>query len=80
MIRYIALSSLIIVTLFACFFGCGTVEKPKPSVIYVMCDECGGDGQALYMADHPLVKLGFSQGYHECPMCGGSGILYEDQR
>lgn len=79
MIRCIAFDWFVIVTLSVCLIGCATVEKPKPSAIWVMCDECYGDGRVIYGPDHPAVKQGFPQGVFECPMCGGTGRLYEDQ-
>lgn len=81
MIQRIAFNFFGTAALFACFFvGCSTAEIPQPSVIEVVCDECDGDGQVTYGPDHPIVKMGFDPGEYECPICGGTGRLYEDRR
>lgn len=64
--------------------GCNTsdapVPKPLPKVREVMCQECAGSGVVRYSHDHVLVTLRQAEPNREyrCPMCGGSGKLYED--
>ena len=65
--------------LLACFFvGCSSVETPRPSTIEVKCSECDGKGKVIYGPDHPITKMGFKQGTYNCPMCDGSGKLYNE--
>jgi DnaJ-class molecular chaperone len=61
----------------ALFIGC-TVQRQMPSIVEVKCSECDGRGKVTYGPDHPIVKMGFDEGTYDCPMCGGSGQLYED--
>lgn len=53
------------------------VTKPLYQRKSVVCPDCNGRGKckppAIWIANHPKDNREF-----ECPMCGGSGKLYEE--
>ena len=47
----------------------------------VTCSECKGIGTVTYGEDHWVVKSKIlDAGIYSCPMCKGSGKLYEEKR
>ncbi len=68
------------ILLFICIFFSGC-NQTSQSYKEVTCDECNGIGTVTYGEDNWIVINKIDDaGTYSCPMCNGSGKLYEDIR
>ena len=66
------------IALFACFLLSGCNQSNMKEVV---CSECKGVGTVTYGEDHWIVVNKIDDaGTYPCPMCEGSGKLYEDKK
>jgi DnaJ-class molecular chaperone len=71
-------STVFVIMLVVCMllFGCNQASYKE-----VTCSECKGVGTVTYGEDHWIVINKIDDaGTYSCPMCNGSGKLYEERK